>query len=396
VGKTELLYNGRVDVARGMLEEAYTLSEATDHRPVRLSQVTATTNMLARALFEQGELHRSFEYYQEEFHKDREGHDHSDNMAYTLFGLARISYERNELEQAWQQAEEVLAISQYLAQDFHEVQAILLLARIQYMRGETAAARQRLDALLARIPVTQADHSWPLSREILTLQARLALADGDLVAVQRWLAGLDRSGGLLFPLVTEQEKLMLARWHLAQGRREEALQLLQDLLRDAQETGRRHSAFEAQALLALAYAAHEQQVQARHVLLTLLAQTCTEGYRRLFLDEGEAMAVLLRALVLQVREQPLFAYLQSIIRAFPRLQNTLAPSPAPPLAEPLSSHEMRVLHLMIPGRSNGEIARELIVSVNTVRTHMQNIYRKLDVHNRAAAIEVARQLHLIS
>jgi LuxR family transcriptional regulator, maltose regulon positive regulatory protein len=193
-----------------------------------------------------------------------------------------------------------------------------------------------------------------------------------------------------------QEMLILARWHLAQGRREAALQLLQDLLPEAQETGRRRSAFEAQALLALAYAAHEQQGQARQILLTLLAQTCTEGYLRLFLDEGEAMAVLLRTLVLHIREQPLLAYLQDIMRAFPGSQGTLATSPATLLAEPLSSQELRVLRLRVPGRSNAEIARELVVSVNTVRTHMQNIYRKLDAHNRAAAVEVARQLHLIS
>jgi LuxR family transcriptional regulator, maltose regulon positive regulatory protein len=100
--------------------------------------------------------------------------------------------------------------------------------------------------------------------------------------------------------------------------------------------------------------------------------------------------------VLHIREQPLLAYLQGIMRAFPGSQGTLATSPATLLPEPLSSQELRVLRLLVPGRSNAEIARELVVSVNTVRTHMQNIYRKLDAHNRAAAVEVARQLHLIS
>ena len=164
----------------------------------------------------------------------------------------------------------------------------------------------------------------------------------------------------------------------------------------AQETGRRRSAFEAQALLALVYAAHGQQEQARHILLTLLEHTCTEGYLRLFLDEGEAMAMLLRPLVLHLREQPLLASLQGILRAFSGSGGTLAPSPATLLPEPLSSQELHVLRLLVPGRSNAEIARELVVSVNTVRTHMQNIYRKLDAHNRAAAVEVARQLHLLS
>ncbi len=394
VGKAELLYHGRADLARGILEEAYTLCEATDHQHFRLSR--ATTNMLAKASFEQGELHRPFEYYQEALYKAREGQAHSDDLAHAVFGLARISYERNELEMAWQQAEEVLAIGQSFAQELHEVHAILLLARIQHARGETAAARLRLDALLARRPATQLDHAWPLSREILTLQARLALADGDLVAVQRWITGLDQSDSMQFPFTFEQERLMLARWHLAQGRGEAALRLLQDLERTAQETGRRRSAFEAQALLALAYAAHEQREPARQILLTLLKQTCTEGYLRLFLDEGEAMAVLLRAFMLHLREQPFFTYLQGIVRAFPRSQGTLAPSPAALLPEPLSPQERRVLLLLAPGRSNTEIARELVVSVNTVRTHIQNIYRKLDTHNRAAAVETARHLHLIS
>ena len=207
---------------------------------------------------------------------------------------------------------------------------------------------------------------------------------------------MDRSDGPLFPFAAEQETLLLARWHLAQGRSEAALQLLQDLERVAQETGRRRSAFEAQALLALVYAAHEQQEQARHILLTLLAHTCTEGYLRLFLDEGEAMAVLLRPLVLHLREQPLLASLQGLLRAFPGSGGALATSPATLLPEPLSAQELRVLRLLVPGRSNAEIARELVVSVNTVRTHMQNIYRKLDAHNRMAAVSVARQLHLLS
>ena len=394
IGKAELHYYGRVEVGRGLLEEACTLCETTDHLHYRLSR--ATTNMLARALFEQGELHQPFAYYQGVRNLAGDGYAHSDDLAHAICGLARICYERNELDLSWQQAEEVLAIGQSLALEFHEVQASLLLARIQHAHGETAKARLRLDALLARRPVTLPDNVWPLSREIRTVQARLALVDGDLAAVQRWTIGVERPGGPLFPFAAEQETLLLARWHLAQGRGEAALQLLQDLERVAQETGRRRSAFEAQALLTLVYAAHGQQEQARHILLTLLADTCTEGYVRLFLDEGEAMARLLRPLVLQIHEQPLLASLQGILRAFPGPGDTLATSPATLLPEPLSAQELRVLRLLVPGRSNAEIARELVVSVNTVRTHIQNIYRKLDAHTRAAAVEVARQLHLLS
>ncbi|GHO81501.1 hypothetical protein KSD_92720 [Ktedonobacter sp. SOSP1-85] len=62
------------------------------------------------------------------------------------------------------------------------------------------------------------------------------------------------------------------------------------------------------------------------------------------------------------------------------------------LLELLSEQEQGVLRLLIVGRSNPEIARELVISVNTVETHIQGLYRKLNVHNRIEASEVARRL----
>lgn len=66
------------------------------------------------------------------------------------------------------------------------------------------------------------------------------------------------------------------------------------------------------------------------------------------------------------------------------------------LVEPLSAHEERVLHLLIAGLSNQEIASELIISVNTVKYHIKHLYQKLGVSNRLQASEAARQLHLSS
>jgi DNA-binding NarL/FixJ family response regulator len=61
----------------------------------------------------------------------------------------------------------------------------------------------------------------------------------------------------------------------------------------------------------------------------------------------------------------------------------------------LSSQEQKVLRLLAAGNSNAEIARELVVSVNTIRTQVQSIYRKLNVNNRVEASAVARQLELV-
>ena len=65
------------------------------------------------------------------------------------------------------------------------------------------------------------------------------------------------------------------------------------------------------------------------------------------------------------------------------------------LSEPLSPQELRVLRLLVAGRSNPEIASALVVSVNTVKTHLQSMYRKLGVTNRVEASAAARNLHLL-
>jgi DNA-binding NarL/FixJ family response regulator len=63
--------------------------------------------------------------------------------------------------------------------------------------------------------------------------------------------------------------------------------------------------------------------------------------------------------------------------------------------EPLSERELEVLSLLASGRSNSEIGRELFISVGTVKTHTNNIYRKLGARNRAEALAKARKLQLV-
>ena len=68
----------------------------------------------------------------------------------------------------------------------------------------------------------------------------------------------------------------------------------------------------------------------------------------------------------------------------------------PPLVEALSPRETEVLRLLTTHLSHAEMADELVVSVNTVRSHVKSIYSKLDVHSRMEAVERARELGLLS
>ena len=72
------------------------------------------------------------------------------------------------------------------------------------------------------------------------------------------------------------------------------------------------------------------------------------------------------------------------------------PQDAAPLQEPLSESELRVLRYLPTNLQAAEIAGELFVSLNTIRTHMRNVYAKLGVHTRADAVKRARELGLLS
>jgi LuxR family maltose regulon positive regulatory protein len=65
------------------------------------------------------------------------------------------------------------------------------------------------------------------------------------------------------------------------------------------------------------------------------------------------------------------------------------------LIDPLSQRELEVLHLIALGRTNQEIARQLVVAPGTVKAHTASIYRKLDVANRTEAVRRASQLGIL-
>jgi LuxR family transcriptional regulator, maltose regulon positive regulatory protein len=184
---------------------------------------------------------------------------------------------------------------------------------------------------------------------------------------------------------------------MAQGKPGQALDLLTDWKIDSARNGRQRSQVEALILEALAIHASLDLPGALAPLGRALAIGEAKAFRRIFLDEGTRMAALLRAALPMLPKRSVSLYATTLLHLFPA-ETTASFSAAGSSAqiEVLSQQELRVLRLLVTGLSNGEIARELVVSPNTIKTQVKSIYRKLDVGSRDEAREVARALKLLN
>ncbi len=250
-----------------------------------------------------------------------------------------------------------------------------------------------------------------------TLRAHWWLAQGHLGAASDW------AEDVIFPEGPWESTLydafpVVIRLYFAQHSFQEALELLE------RWSGQLDRSTNRRITITYLVALHQtgKRHQAREVAVRLFALTEPEGNLRVYLDEGEPMQEAVSALLEMPREmgsalpEIFLSYLSALLRAFKReehktpfsSQTSLARIEGAPLlsaqsvssassrsSESLSRQELRVLHLLVAGRTYTEMAEELIVSLNTVKTQVSSIYRKLGVSRRAEAIAEASRLHLL-
>ncbi|MBI5666981.1 MAG: tetratricopeptide repeat protein [Chloroflexi bacterium] len=389
VGLDELL-DGRLTAARLTLRQALELCQRSGNMYGTLD----TLLLLGRVYTMQGKLHQAEQVYRrvlDEIERTPLDRDLEQiRRARALIGLSTLDLEWNALESAQAYAAQAVTIEQYFADEELKIQSALALARALFARGERVQAQEQLYTLLARTKSTF------LRGEVETCQARFALNMGDLAAVQNWQMTHPPSADLPH-LDLERRALVIARLQIRQGEAEAALPELERWLVEAQQEGRTRSELEIKLLLALAYAAAGESNRAREALIQALALGQPEGYRRVFLDEGDELAALLRDTLPDIQDESLAAYTRALLYSMAQEHTRYATDghDSDFLIEPLSEQEQRVLRLIAAGLSNPEIAAELVISINTVKTHVKNIYAKLNVSSREDARLAARHLNLL-
>ena len=389
-GDLEAAHRGYTDAAAGLLRLGH------------LSDVLGCTITLADIETTQGRLHTAQQTYQRALDLAVQADPGMRGMRDMHTGLSQIAVERNDLAAAAEhlRRSDELGDDAGLPQNPYRWRVALALLR------EAEGDREAALGLLAEAERAYVADFLPNVRPVAATRARMLAAHGDLAAALGWAhqhgIGVDDDLSYLH----EYEHVTLAGVLLAQRAAEgrpqvvaEVVGLLRRLLTAAASGGRQGTVVEILALLALAHERAGDHAEALNALERALVLAEPAGYVRVFAGEAQPMSVLLQGLQ---RRRPGWAYLRRLLHPAVPEQG---PAEAPPssdrpsqggLVEPLTSREQDVMRLLASELDGPSIARELVLSLNTVRTHTKNLYAKLGVTNRRAAVSRAHQLKLLS
>ncbi|MDQ2713838.1 MAG: LuxR C-terminal-related transcriptional regulator, partial [Chloroflexota bacterium] len=376
------MLSGDLATANRIFLENRAISQASDNTYVLLTCICAS----AFAQSFQGHLLRAAEIYKQALHLGRQRSGTlapGVSIAYT--GLGLLFYDWNRLDEAESHLRLGIEIGQQWGYMAMLAQAYTYLACTLSARGDIPAAFETLEQAEQ---LTRQHNVATAIDSVLASRARLWLALGNIEAAGEWLQTCGLSAADPTHYLREFGHLTLVRILIAQGHYEDAQTFLARLLQAAESEQRIRGAIEILVLQAILSHKRGSPVQALETLTRALALAEPEGYIRVFVDEGRSVIDLLcHALSCGIAPgytRKLLAALE-VPEAGESLENT-----------PLSEREMRVLKSIAAGQSNQQIAADLTVALSTVKTHINNIYGKLNVHSRTQAVARARDLDLIS
>jgi len=312
--------------------------------------------------------------------------------------MAQTAYARNNVAQAAELLTETLATistsegwSELYASGY-STSALLWLAR-----GDIEAAEAALTAAsdLVRAKALPRTNLFMMAcrASLLGRTGRVAQADAVLAEVE---AGLRTNHGSNW-MERDEYALSRARLNITQDLPDIALAGLEEVLGEARRQGRTRSELRAETLRVLALAAQGEDEAAAQTLLGVIERTRGEGERRLFIDEGPAMAERLRDLVRLRGGGQLSAatleYIADLLSGFGELTRA---DEKTRLVATLTPREREILHALVRGGSNKVIARAVDLNENAVKFHLKNIFRKLGVAGRGMAVTMAEKLDLVS
>lgn len=289
--------------------------------------------------------------------------------------LGEIALERNQLAAAGKYLQDGISLSRYggLTEDL--LTGLISLARLRAYQGQIEDASAILQEIKHLLQLLSAHRmAYPVTARLVRLQ---------LYMREKYPAAYPIND---IQIHGKPDEITQIRLLLAKGETISLLHPLQAILTKADAEGQVRISIESMILLSVLYHSSGDKKNAAPWLEKSLQLAEPEGYLRIFLDEGTALLDLLS----QVRHVTP-GFVQSLMKAY-QAEDKPQGASLHQLPGSLSEQETRVLTLIVAGKSNREIAEELVISYGTAKWHVHNILQKLGVNNRPQAIARAREL----
>jgi LuxR family maltose regulon positive regulatory protein len=347
-----------------------------------------------------GRLHQAFTQCQQVLSLAEQSGQSNSRMpvlAYAYGTMSLVQLEWNEIESAVSSARESVA----LAEEWKQADALHFALNCLSQALSAAGDLEQAFAVNQRaIQFAKQVSPW-FYRLSAVDEIRLELAKGEVALADYKMNELE-------PLVSERDKkytFLICKVSLLLTQRKylEVLSAAAKIIDELEQEELNWYRLTLMPLQALALQALGQESEAFRVISRCLILARPEGFVRIFVDRGAPMFRLLQIALSQGIE---IEYIHKLLSAFhvsPDIPVTEIPPPVliqptrqtTNLVESLSDREIQVLCLLDSALTNEEIGRELYVSVNTVRTHIRNIYAKLGVNRRGDAVRRAQELNLM-
>lgn len=306
-------------------------------------------------------------------------------VRFAELALAQVAYDRGLLDEGYRMAHNAIEAPGQCG--LSRVEGAILLSRLEWALGNTIHAHEILSE--AVVGIDDRPLTGRLALRVALTQAELHLKSRDPGLAESWLPDWRTrvAHGPNSPL----ERLVLARFLMADDHYDEARELLATSEKDTDRTSR--YLLEAWRLGAIA-AAHAGDPTAPMALEIAYAMAAPEGFAQAYVEDSTGLLSVARD-----GDSGVTAAVGIVHTALAghRAADSASERMAPPVAmvEELTDREIAVLRLLPSRLSNKEIAHELFVSVNTVKSHVKSIYRKLGVTSRNAAVSQAASLRLM-
>lgn len=381
---------GDLKVAHRMFADGIAIVQRAGAIPDAINGAIA----LAEIRIAQGKLRQAMSTYEKGLQlASGQGEPEMRGTADMLVGMGELYLEFNELNAAAIHLQKSKVQGEHSVFPQNRFRWFVAMARLEAVQGNLDGA---LD-LLNEAELLYASDFFPNVRPVAALKTRMWVLQGRLDESLNWAReqGLSIKDDLHY--LREFEHITLARVLVAlyqegaDSSMLEAMEFLKRLLKAAEENERTGSVIEILILQAVAFHMQGDNSLALVPLEHALNLAEPEGYARVFLNEGRPMEILLEAAMKQ-GIPPIYA--SRLLSAFGNAEGRM-PVKSELLGRPLSERERDVLRLLGTDLSGPDIARELRVSLNTLRTHTKNIYDKLEVNNRRAAVRRAKKLDLL-